>query len=51
MRLGGDFAPEKINDPGLILGTKEYYILSYDLHWGKIDEDESRGNATFLMKE
>ena len=24
MRLGGDFAPKKINDPGLIFGTKEY---------------------------
>ena len=24
MRLGGDFACEKINDPGLIIGTKEY---------------------------
>ena len=27
MRLSGDFACEKINDPGLIIGTKEYYFV------------------------
>ena len=27
MRLSGDFACEKINDPGLIIGTKEYMMV------------------------